>query len=512
MLRLIRIVLALVSIVAITLLFLDFTGFAATHWPWMAKIQFVPALLSLNLLALALIVGLTLLFGRIYCSVICPLGVFQDVVIRLRSTYGLPRRRQKNRFGYRPPYRRLRLTILTVFIVFILLGLVSFTASWIAGLIEPYSSYGRIVSQLFAPIYDGVNNLLADEAAARGSYEFYTVSRLTVWPVAIVAALTLVIIVTFAWVGGRNYCNIICPVGTVLGYLSRYSVFKPMIDKSKCNGCRKCERNCKASCIDGSTHRIDHTRCVVCMDCIGNCSQHAIKYRYAPGFVKETGHKEESASKPAVDAGRRSFITTGAIVGGALIASAAEHGDGALAPVKAKKRPERRVEVVPAGSGGVMSLSSKCTACQLCIQNCPEHILVPSTVLSNFMQPVMVYTDSYCRPGCTRCSEVCPAGAIERITPEEKTAIKIGTAVVDTSLCISASAGQQCGNCERRCPTGAVSMVRDEATGNMRPTVNENVCIGCGACEYNCPVGTVGHIKADHSAIHVEGIERHHEI
>lgn len=124
------------------------------------------------------------------------------------------------------------------------------------------------------------------------------------------------------------------------------------------------------------------------------------------------------------------------------------------------------------------------------------------------MQPHMLFTASYCRPECTACGDVCPTGAIRPIDRATKSSIKIGTAVVDPDICISAVDGTHCGNCSRKCPVGAIMMV-EGANGNLRPSVDTQACIGCGACEYSCPVGTAESTPASHAAIHVEGLRTH---
>ena len=267
MLRTIRLTAAIVCFTLITLLFLDFTGTLHTWFGWLAKIQFLPAVLALNIGVVLFLIVLTLLFGRIYCSVICPLGVFQDAVSWFSG------KQKKNRFRYSPALKWLRYGVLAVFILALVAGLNAFVV-----LLAPYSAYGRMVSSLLAPVWQWGNNLLAYFAERAESYAFYEVD---VWmkslSTLIIAVITLIVLFVLAWRNGRTYCNTICPVGTVLGFISRYSIFKPVIDTSKCNSCGLCARNCKASCINAKAHEIDYSRCVACMDCLGKCKQGAIK-------------------------------------------------------------------------------------------------------------------------------------------------------------------------------------------------------------------------------------------
>ena len=161
MLRKIRLILATITFVSITLLFLDFTGTMA-HWVgWLAKIQFLPAVLALNLVVVAVLILLTLAFGRIYCSIICPLGVMQDVVARLN--------RKKNKYGFSKAVTWLRYTMLVIMVLAIILGIGSLMA-----ILAPYSSYGRMVTHLLQPIWKMGNNVLASLAEQADSYAFIT--------------------------------------------------------------------------------------------------------------------------------------------------------------------------------------------------------------------------------------------------------------------------------------------------------------------------------------------------
>lgn len=488
-LKVFRRLLAVISILLITPLFLDFTGTWQVIFGWMAKIQFLPAVLSLNVLVIVGLIILTLLLGRLYCSVICPLGIMQD-------GFGwVGKKVKKNRYSYSKPKNILRYSFLGIMIIAILTGLNSMVA-----LLAPYSAYGRIIASILKPVYIWGNNLLARWAEQHESYAFYNVEYWTNgYGVLIVAIITLVALAILAWRNGRTYCNTICPVGTVLGFFSRFSLFRVVIDKSKCIDCKLCSRNCKSSCIDIQNHEIDSSRCVACFDCIEKCNKGALTYKYV-GL-----NKVKKESNIEVDESRRQFISTAAIVGTSAVISAADKTvDGGLAVIEDKKIPMRKTRIVPPGALSLRNLHNHCTACQLCVSACPNGVLRPMTDLENFMQPESSYERGYCRPECTRCSDVCPTGAICTIDIAEKSSIQIGHAVWVKDNCVPITDGVQCGNCARHCPTGAISMVESE-NGLEIPVVNTERCIGCGACENLCPARPF-------SAIYVEGHENHRVI
>ena len=501
MLRKIRITLSLLFWTLITAMFLDFTGTLHGWLGWMAKIQFLPAVLALNVAVVVGLVVLTLLVGRAYCSVICPLGVFQDII----SWFSSRRKGKKKRFRHHKAHNILRYSVFALFVVALVAG---FTA--IASLIDPYSAYGRMVQNLGQPVVIWINNLLVPVAEHYDSYAVYTRD---VWvrslPVFIVAAITLVAIVVLAWRGGRIYCNSICPVGTILGLLSRHSLMRPVIDTSKCINCGSCARRCKSSCIDAKNHKIDLSRCVACMDCIDDCSKGAISFSLRRPKT-ETSAKESQAKTATVDNNRRSFIIGGAIAAGSAVAMKAQKTvDGGLAQILDKETPKRATRVLPPGAVSLKHFTQHCTACQLCVSQCPNVVLRPSTELSgDFMQPRMEFDRGYCRPECHACSDVCPAGAIRPIPREEKSSIQIGHAVWVTKNCIVNTDGVECGNCARHCLVGAITMVPSDPSdpGSRKiPAVDETRCIGCGACENLCPARPF-------SAIYVEGHETHRTV
>ena len=499
MLRKIRLTLAVLFFTAVTLLFLDFTGTLHAWLGWTAKIQFLPALLALNVGVVVFLVLLTLAFGRVYCSIICPLGVMQDIIA------WVGKKQKKNRYGYSPAKSWLRYSVLAVFIIAMIAGIGSLVA-----LLAPYSSYGRIAGNLFAPIYGWGNNLLAYFAERADSYAFYETE---VWlkslPTFFIALLSFIIIGVLAWRNGRTYCNTICPVGTVLGFLARFSWLKPVIDKDKCVNCKLCARNCKAACIDIANHRIDYSRCVACMDCIGKCHKGAISYKHPAKEAAQPKAVESKISAEQINDARRSFLTATALVATTAALKAQEKKvDGGLAIIESKKIPDRKTPIVPPGALSARDFARHCTACQLCVSVCPNGVLRPSTDLTKLMQPEMGYERDYCRPECTKCSEVCPAGAIRPITAAEKSATQIGHAVWVKENCVPLTDGVECGNCARHCPAGAILMIPSDAANPDSPkipAINVERCVGCGACENLCPARPF-------SAIYVEGHEVHREI
>ena len=477
MLRRIRILLATLFFLSVTALFVDTTGTVQEWLGWTAKIQFLPALLAINILVVVALVALTLLVGRVYCSVICPLGVMQDIISWISGR----RKKKKSRFSYSVEKKWLRYGILVAFFVAFIAGL-----GPVVALLAPYSSYGRMVASVVSP---------------------------SLSPVAIVAGVTFIIVAILAWMGGRTYCNTICPMGTILGFFARFALFRPMIDTSKCNSCKLCAKKCKASCIDAKNHRIDYSRCVACMDCMNNCKHGALTLSYA--YDKNSSacnnssscnNSSDKCSNEKTDGSRRSFLTlTATLAATSLIKAQEKKVDGGLAAIEDKQEPNRATPIVPPGAKGAWHLAKHCTACQLCVSECPNDVLRPSTNLETLMQPEMSYENGYCRPECTRCSEVCPAGAIRPITVAEKSSIRIGHAVWIKKNCLPVTDGVSCGNCARHCPSGAIMMVHMDAEDDESPkipVIDTERCIGCGACENLCPARPF-------SAIYVEGHERH---
>lgn len=482
--------------IGITWLFLDFTE-TAHHWvSWIPKSQFLEALLAGNVIVVVVLSALTLIFGRIYCSVICPLGVMQDII----GWFG--KKAKKNRYSYSKALSWLRYPVLVVFLAAHLVGL-----GIIVKLLAPYSDYGLIATNLLQPIWQAGNNVLASIAESMDSYVFY---HSDIWlrsaSSLAIAIVILIILFVLAWRNGRTYCNTFCPIGTILSFLARFSFLKVSFDKDKCRSCSLCSKNCKSACIDFKNHTVDYTRCVVCGNCIENCKFGALKYGRTKGTVLTVSSHDTEEPSPN---SRRSFLIGSALVSTAVLAQEKKKVDGGLAAIADRVVPERQTPLTPPGSLSAQNMARNCSGCQLCITECPNQVLRPSSDLMTLMQPVMSYERGYCRPECTRCSEVCPAGAIKPITPIEKSSIQIGHAVWIKQNCVAVNDDVPCGNCARHCPTGAIEMIAldpDDGDSPLVPSINETVCIGCGACENLCPG------KNGQTAIMVEGHEVHKEI
>lgn len=507
MLKKIRIITASVFFLLLTLLFLDFTGTIHLWFGWLAKIQLVPAVLAVNTVVIVALVLLTLLFGRIYCSIICPLGIFQDGISNISGK----RKGKKNRFRYSPAKSLLRYAVLVLFIIAVVAGV-----SMIVSILDPYAAYGRMASNFFAPVYRLGNNLLALIAERMDSYAFYSTEVwIKGWTTFGIAIITLIAVSILAWRHGRTYCNTICPVGTFLGFLSKFSLFRLTFNEEKCTKCKACERGCKSSCIDVKSMNIDHSRCVTCFNCIEKCKFGAMNY--APvkiGKKKEVSEVESAQNTQNMEndtegLSRRTVLSVlGMMAVAGTVKAQQLHVDGGLAEIEDKKIPDRKTPVVPPGALSAQNMKSKCTACQLCVSACPNNILRPSNKLATFMQPEMSFERGYCRPECVECSQVCPTSAIKPITTADKSALAIGHAVWIKENCVVNRDEVQCNNCEHHCPTNAITMIdRDPGYSDSLkiPVIDTTLCIGCGACEYLCPARPF-------SAIYVEGNVRHHSV
>ncbi len=368
------------------------------------------SLFALILLLIHLLIAF--LFGSFYCSIICPLGILQDIM-------GLPAGK-RNAAGKNCYY--IRYIILAATVVIMISGVTA-----ILMYVDPYSNFGNI--------FTGVLNI-----------------RQTVWtnfiPLVLLAGLVL-------W-KKRIFCTTICPVGTVLGLCAKFGYKKMYISPEICKKCGQCEKECPTGAIKSDNMTLDNERCIRCMRCIAKCPGNGIKY----GTIQQNTEFNPS---------RRDFIAAGAAAAFA-IALWVKTKDIANAVIDSvKKRP-----ICPPGAGSPERLARMCTNCGLCVEHCKGKIIQKPD--ADYETIHIDFRNGKCEYDCKNCSDVCPTGAIKKLSLAEKQNCRIGLVKLDYEKCT------KCGLCAQICPKEAFIHKAGE-----NPEYKANKCIGCGACEKICP-------------------------
>jgi ferredoxin len=349
------------------------------------------------------------------------------------------------------------------------------------------------------------NNVLNWVAVRLNNYDFYNITIHTITTASfIIALIALLLVGILALLRGRIFCNMICPVGSFLGLLSKISVFRITMDESKCTRCGLCERVCKSECINSKESRVDVSRCVGCFNCLSTCKQHALHYPSKSPLKGRLGlaHKTKDSKKsPSGDLGvsRRSFLATSTAIAATL----------PLIPVWANGNKEadatKLTPVTPPGSRSLKHFKAKCTACHLCVTHCPMQILKPAGFtfgLEYAFKPHLVfYENAFCNYNCLVCSQVCPNGAIEKLDLPDKQITQIGVAQFDQNRCVVYTNNTSCGACAEHCPVKAVRM-EPYQDGLTLPHMYPELCIGCGGCESICPVRPVKAINVLANSVH----------
>jgi ferredoxin-type protein NapF len=321
----------------------------------------------------------------------------------------------------------------------------------------------------------------------------------------VVPVFMLGLVTWFSFTRGRLYCNTICPVGTLLGLLSRISVFRIRMIEEHCTKCGKCAVECKASCIRVKTLEVDFSRCVGCYNCISVCQDDAIKYLPATRSYAGSGPDDPTRRKALTH-----ILTTAALLSGFRNPVFAQEEGTEPEETEIENKipteiePVKNFPVTPPGSLGLRHFTTRCTACHLCVSVCPTSVLQPSIVeygLSGIMQPHMDYATNYCNFECTLCADVCPTGAILSLTAEAKKTTQMGQVQLILENCVVYAENTACGSCSEHCPTQAVTMV-PYREGLTLPEIVPEICVGCGACEYACPVLPFKAIYVDGHQIH----------
>jgi ferredoxin len=492
-LRKVRIAVSLLFFVSFIVVFLDLSGQMATKLsPVLTYLQFIPSIFKfigtpgLAALGFLAVIVLTVLFGRVYCSSICPMGTMQDVISFIARKLN-----KKKYYRVIKEYSVLRYSILGAAFISFLSGIII-----LINLLDPYSNSGKIFANLFRPLLILLNNSIAYIFTRLNVYWLYPVEIKGYSYLAI--GFSLIVLGTIgimSFTKGRLFCNTICPVGTLLGLFSKFSLFKISIDRESCKSCNLCERVCKSGCIDKKNKEIHFDRCVSCYNCFEVCPFGGITY--GRKVVKK---KVERVRK--TDYKKREFISKTLLY--VIGLSAVSFGQIKIIPKKLSKIPNlKKNPVSPPGSQSISHFTSKCTTCHLCVAACPTQVLQPSLWEYGFtgiMMPHMEFKSNFCNQECIVCGQVCPTGAIQKLTVEKKKTTQTGKVNFIKENCIVETEGTECGACSEHCPTKAVSMVPYK---NLHlPEIHNEYCIGCGACEHACPVKPYKAIFVDGNAVH----------
>jgi ferredoxin len=493
-LRKFRILFSAIVFVCFFLIFVDFKNLIpASYIDAILYLQFIPSILNyIDLRSIAsagfiAVLILTLLSGRTYCSFLCPLGIGEDLFSRIGGRI----KRKFRRFGFRKPHTLIRYSLLFLTVI-----LAAVWGVFFLSILDPYSIFGRFMTHFAKPAVIVINNFIS---GILHKFDVYTLDHITITGFKLltytIPAIFFLIIGFMSLTKGRLYCNMICPVGTLLGFISKVSVFRIKFDESKCNKCGRCSVGCKSSCIDSLQKRVDVSRCVDCFNCINVCQEKALSYGVVR--LKKTGH--------VTDTGKRKFVAGSLLMlfGLPQLASAQDK----KTPVPKKQstvREDRTTPICPPGGGSNTDFNIDCTACSLCISACPNGVLQPALLQYGFvgmMQPVMDYHKSFCTYNCTRCTEVCPTNALRPLLIEAKKLTQIGQVHFIKDNCIVKTEKTACGACSEACPTKAVYMIPYE--GNLLiPETKTDICVGCGHCEYACPTTPFKAIFVDGNEVH----------
>jgi polyferredoxin/NAD-dependent dihydropyrimidine dehydrogenase PreA subunit len=410
------------------------------------------------------LIVLTLVFGRFFCSWVCPMGALHHFLGYLGRKKKPLQRIEQN--APRPSHK-IKYAILAV-----MLGLAAAGSEQI-GLLDPIASTWRGLSTSLLP------------AASNTAFGLYQGHRYFQWGTIITVVFFGALALNFVY--PRFYCRVLCPLGAFLGLLSKFALFRISKDPNKCNDCSVCGAECQGAADPQGTVRA--TECMVCLNCTTSCKRGGLGYRFLPGL---------KLAKTTTDLSRRKWIAAG--VAGVVAVPLARASDG----VDPRPNPSR---IRPPGALDEPDFLAKCLKCDACMKVCPTGGLQPALYeagLEGFWSPILIPRLGYCEHSCTLCGQVCPTGAIRHLTVAEKVGnmpekppTRIGSAFFDKGRCLPWGYGTDCIVCEEVCPTSPKAIyfkvetitTRDGQQKTLKlPYVDLDHCTGCGICETRCPV------------------------
>ncbi len=430
-----------------------------------------------------IVVGLTLLFGRVFCSFLCPLGTLIDLSGRVIR----PQNRWRTDLGY------LKYMVLAVILISALMGI------QLVGLVDPFSILVRgltfsldpmmnfLVSGLFDGIYQHGPEFVSDrtEPVYQWLKDFVLPYKQSFFSLGCLSFLMLMAVFVMERLGGRRFwCRTICPLGAMLALMSKVAVFK-RIPLKACAHCGLCETRCRMAAFD-ETGRFRFEECTLCMDCLDFCPDGITTFTFA-----------WPRHQTPLNIQRRQVVLAG-ITGLAL---------PALAHTRALSGMSQDEVIRPPGAMDEPSFSAACVRCGECMKVCINNALQPLFLekgLDGMFTPVLVPRIGYCEFNCTLCGSVCPTGAIRKLDRSQKHSFVMGQAWFDHDKCLVYARHQSCMVCEEHCPVHVKAIqfretilerTDDTRTTIKQPYVVAERCIGCGICEHVCPVPGVSAIR-----------------
>jgi ferredoxin len=485
-----------------------------------ASLQLVPATLSLSLLVISVQIILAFAFGRFYCSVLCPLGLFQDAVSRLYRSLGKAFGHacsSRPRGGYRREPKLLRALVLAAAIGSLIAG-----AAVVLDFLEPYSFSGRILHDLAVPLIALGSRLIFPLLKTAGIFTVPMETSVDGLLFAVTSAATVGLIAAVLF-RGRLFCDAVCPAGTILRTAALRPLFGIRVDQTKCSDCGNCGIACPVGCIAASKGRVDDGRCVRCFECMAACPYGAISFGLATRSPFSTSlsaralralSKKTENSTDSSRMSRKDFLALLAASAAALAAAGTIGSifrpnpryslDPASGDLGAGASARLPAYASPPGSDSLEKFSASCTACHLCVTRCPTGVLTPLPAAygsGGLLQPAMNYRAGFCDYECAVCTKVCPTGAIKPLDLRRKQLTQIAKARLFHARCVVFTRGTACGACAEVCPTHAVHMA-PYLPLLTAPETDSSLCIGCGSCQFACPVAEPKAIIAEPLPVH----------